>query len=102
MKTKASDQVPIKKIDGLNMPYIQLNMSDGTMCDLSSKPRLTKVLYVCYAHGKHEIYSLKETSICEYEVIVLSPLLCDHPRYRYNFIYVSHINLISCVLLTFI
>ncbi|KAL0267438.1 UNVERIFIED_CONTAM: hypothetical protein PYX00_009710 [Menopon gallinae] len=81
-KTRVSDHVPIKKIDGLNMPYIQLNMSDGTMCDLSSKPRLTKVLYVCYAHGKHEIYSLKETSICEYEVIVLSPLLCDHPRYR--------------------
>ena len=65
------------------MPYLQLNMSDGTLCDLNSKPRQTKVLYICYIHGKHEIYSLKETSICEYEIIVLSPLLCDHPKYRY-------------------
>ena len=32
--------------------------------------------------GKHEIYSFKESSTCEYEIIVLSPLLCDHPDYR--------------------
>ncbi|KAK6636161.1 hypothetical protein RUM43_009813 [Polyplax serrata] len=79
---KVSNNVPIKKVDGLNMPYLQINMTDGTLCELSSKPRQTKVLYICYIHGKHEIYSLKETSICEYEVIVLSPLLCHHPKYR--------------------
>jgi endoplasmic reticulum lectin 1 len=76
------DDIPMKKIDGLNMPYLQVNMSDGTVCDLNGKPRLTKVLYVCYSHGKHDIFSLKETSICEYEVIVLSPLLCQHPKYK--------------------
>jgi len=85
-ETKSSgtheDAVPVKKIDGLNMPYLQVNMSNGTVCDLNGKPRLTKVLYVCYSHGKHDIFSLKETSICEYEVIVLSPLLCQHPKYK--------------------
>jgi len=82
-KIKPNIPAPVKKIDGLNMPYIQLNMSDGTLCDLNGRPRMTTVLYVCYALGKHEVYSLKETSICEYEMIVLSPLLCSHPRYRY-------------------
>jgi endoplasmic reticulum lectin 1 len=76
------EEVPVKKIDGLNMPYLQVNMSDGTLCDLNGKPRLTKVLYVCYSHGKHDIFSLKETSICEYEVVILSPLLCQHPKYK--------------------
>ncbi|KAJ4443520.1 hypothetical protein ANN_05192 [Periplaneta americana] len=90
---KASDDVPMKKIDGLNMPYLQVNMSDGTLCDLNGKPRLTKVLYVCYSHGKHDIFSLKETSTCEYEVIVLSPLLCKHPRYKPQ---ESGENIINC------
>ncbi|KAG8223588.1 hypothetical protein J437_LFUL004108 [Ladona fulva] len=79
---KEKTEIPVKKIDGINMPYLQLDMVDGTICDLNGKPRTTRVLYVCHLHGKHEIYSLKESSTCEYEVVVLSPLLCAHPKYR--------------------
>jgi len=75
--------IQVKKIDGLSLPYLQINMTDGTLCDLSGKPRSTRVQYVCYQHGKHEIYSLKETSTCEYEAVILSPLLCQHPNYRF-------------------
>ena len=64
------------------MPYVEIDMKDGTLCDLNNKPRSIKVLYVCYQHGKHEIFSLKEISSCEYEAVVLSPLLCSHPDYR--------------------
>ncbi|XP_072760755.1 endoplasmic reticulum lectin 1 isoform X1 [Anoplolepis gracilipes] len=74
--------IPIKKIDGINMPYVEIEMIDGTMCDLNNKPRIIKVLYVCYKHGKHDVYSLKETMTCEYEAIVLSPVLCSHPDYK--------------------
>ncbi|XP_011866295.1 PREDICTED: endoplasmic reticulum lectin 1 isoform X2 [Vollenhovia emeryi] len=74
--------IPIKKVDGLNLPYVEVEMTDGTMCDLNSKPRLIRVLYVCYKHGKHDIYSLKETMSCEYEAVVLSPVLCSHPDYK--------------------
>ncbi|XP_011699260.1 PREDICTED: endoplasmic reticulum lectin 1 isoform X2 [Wasmannia auropunctata] len=74
--------IPIKKIDGINMPYVEIEMTDGTMCDLNNKPRSVKVLYVCYKHGKHDVYSLKETMTCEYEAIVLSPVLCNHPDYK--------------------
>lgn len=74
--------IPIKKIDGINMPYVEIEMTDGTMCDLNNKPRIIRVLYVCYKHGKHDVYSLKETMTCEYEAIVLSPVLCAHPDYK--------------------
>lgn len=90
-KTK---NVPLKKIDGINLPYLELEMGNGTLCDLNDRPRSTKVLYVCYLHGKHEVYSLKETSTCNYEIIVLSPLLCVHPRYKPQD---SGENIINCM-----
>ncbi len=68
-----------KRIETMNMPYYELVMTDGTVCDLNGQPRVTRVVYVCYPAGKHEIYSLKESSTCEYEIIVLSPTLCAHP-----------------------
>lgn len=71
-----------KKIEAINMPFFELVMTDGTTCDLNGLPRTTRVHYVCYPTGKHEIYSLKEASTCEYEVVVLSSLLCSHPDYR--------------------
>ncbi|XP_018327278.1 endoplasmic reticulum lectin 1 [Agrilus planipennis] len=77
------DKVPVKKVDGVSLPYFEITMGNGTLCELNqNKPRETKVLYLCYAHGKHEIYSLKEISTCVYEIIVLSPLLCAHPKYK--------------------
>ncbi|XP_044258642.1 endoplasmic reticulum lectin 1 [Tribolium madens] len=76
-------QIPVKKIDNVNLPYVEILMGNGTQCDLNqNKPRETRVLYVCYIHGKHEVYSLKETSTCQYEIIILSPLLCSHPKYK--------------------
>lgn len=69
------------KIDGVPMPYVEMVLADGTQCELVGKPRMTRILYVCYSHAKHEIYSFKETSTCEYEIVVLSPLLCTHPLF---------------------
>uniref|UniRef100_A0A6B2E7J5 Endoplasmic reticulum lectin 1 n=1 Tax=Phlebotomus kandelakii TaxID=1109342 RepID=A0A6B2E7J5_9DIPT len=76
------EHLPYKKIDSLNLPYFELEMADGTICDINNEPRVTKVLYVCYAHGKNAIYSLKETSTCNYEIIILTPNLCSHPKFR--------------------
>ncbi|XP_053612554.1 endoplasmic reticulum lectin 1 isoform X2 [Plodia interpunctella] len=72
------------KVEGLSLPYVEMVFGEGTICDLSGKPRVTRVLYVCYAHGKHEVYSFKETSTCEYEIVILSPLLCEHPQFKPN------------------
>ncbi|CAG0912370.1 unnamed protein product [Notodromas monacha] len=75
--------LPTKKIDGMNVPYVEMNMTDGTLCDLRpGSARSVRVLYICYRQGQHQIFSLEETRTCEYEVVVLSPLLCAHPDYR--------------------
>jgi len=73
---------PTKKIEGMNMPYYEVVMTDGDICDLNKQPRKARVLYVCYPAGKNEIYSLKEVSTCEYEVVVLTASLCSHPSYK--------------------
>lgn len=73
--------LPTKKLDGVPMPYVELQMTNGTLCDLSNKPRTIKLLYICHHHGKHEIWSFEETSSCEYEAVILSPLICSHPDY---------------------
>lgn len=63
-------------------PYVMLNMTGGTKCDLTKKPRMSRIIYVCNEEQKHELYSLKEVATCEYEAIVLSPLLCQHKDFK--------------------
>lgn len=94
LEGEKNEKLKYKKIDGLQLPYFEVEMVDGTLCDLNNEPRVTRVLYVCYAHGKNEIYSLKETSTCNYEFVVLTPNLCLHPKYK---IQETKDNAINCV-----
>lgn len=94
LEANKNEKLKFKKIDGLNLPFFEVEMVDGTMCDLNNEARVTRVLYVCYAHGKNEIYSLKETSSCNYEIVVLTPNLCLHPKYK---IQETKDNAINCV-----
>lgn len=82
LEKSKDEKLRYKRIDGINLAYFEVEMTDGTLCDLNNEPRVTRVLYVCYAHGKNEIYSLKETSTCNYEIVVLTPSLCLHPKYK--------------------
>ncbi|XP_041988243.1 endoplasmic reticulum lectin 1 isoform X2 [Aricia agestis] len=82
------------QVEGMTLPCLEIDMDDGTVCDLNGKPRHTKVLYVCYAHGKHEVYSFKEISTCAYEAIILSPLLCEHPHFKPKD---KNENIINCI-----
>jgi len=75
-----------RKVDGVNLPYFKMSMSDGTLCDLSGRPRQTNVLYVCHPQRKRNVFSVKETSTCQYEVIILTSFLCTHPWYQLVFI----------------
>lgn len=86
-------KAPTTIIDGKEVPYFELIMSDGALCDLKSgEPRKTHVLYICEETGRNEIYSLKETSSCEYEAIILTPVLCAHPLYKVKDAPINNIN----------
>lgn len=70
------------RMDGVNLPYLEVEMTDGTFCELNGEHRVTTIQYVCYRHGKNEVYSLKEVSTCSYEVVILTPALCIHPSFN--------------------
>uniref|UniRef100_A0A673CKK5 Endoplasmic reticulum lectin n=1 Tax=Sphaeramia orbicularis TaxID=375764 RepID=A0A673CKK5_9TELE len=89
-----SQSVSTKNIEGQLTPYYSLEMGNGTPCVLKQNtPRSTSVLYVCHPEAKHEILSVAEVTTCEYEVVVLTPLLCAHPKYRFKS---SPVNAIFC------
>ncbi|XP_071754114.1 endoplasmic reticulum lectin 1 isoform X1 [Centroberyx gerrardi] len=93
-KSEPEKEVPTKNIEGQLTPYFALEMGNGTPCVLKhNHPRSTSVLYVCHPEAKHEILSIAEVTTCEYEVVVLTPLLCAHPKYRFKS---SPVNAIFC------
>ncbi|XP_028280119.1 endoplasmic reticulum lectin 1 isoform X2 [Parambassis ranga] len=93
-KASADTEVQTKNIEGQLTPYYSLDMGNGTPCELKrNQPRATSVLYICHPEAKNEILSVAEVTTCEYEVVVLTPLLCEHPKYRFKS---SPVNTIFC------
>lgn len=79
---KANMKYKTTRIDNIKYPYFEMVLTDGTMCDIIDAPRTTTVRYVCYPHGKNDIYSFKETSSCNYEAIILTSVLCVLPAFH--------------------
>ncbi|NXX72828.1 ERLEC protein, partial [Spizella passerina] len=78
-------QIPTKNIEGQMTPYYPVELGNGTPCSLRQNlPRSSTVMYICHPEAKHEILSVAEVTTCEYEVVILTPLLCNHPKYRYR------------------
>ncbi|XP_004077256.1 endoplasmic reticulum lectin 1 [Oryzias latipes] len=93
-KAARKKEVSTKNIEGQLTPYYSMEMGNGTPCSLKqNEPRSTSILYVCHPEAKHEILSVAEVTTCEYEVVVLTPLLCAHPKYRFKS---SPVNAIFC------
>lgn len=91
---KRGEKYKTIRIDGVNLPYIEVEMTDGTYCDLNGEHRTTIVQYVCYPHGKNEVYSIKEISTCNYEVVILTAVLCAHPSFNPK---EANDNVINCI-----
>ncbi|XP_061173865.1 endoplasmic reticulum lectin 1-like [Saccostrea echinata] len=75
-------EIKSKRVDDIELPYYEVNMTEGTECDLNKKPRQVRILYICQPDGRGEIYEMKETSTCEYEVLVLTSVLCANPKFK--------------------
>ncbi|XP_033859433.1 endoplasmic reticulum lectin 1-like [Acipenser ruthenus] len=91
---ESEKEIPTKNVEGQMTPYYPLEMGNGTPCTLKQHhPRSSTVMYVCHPDAKHEILSIAEITTCEYEVVVLTPLLCSHPKYRFKS---SPVNDIFC------
>jgi endoplasmic reticulum lectin 1 len=73
---------PKRKFEEKTVAYYAVDYSQGTVCDINSTPRRTTVQYICDPNGKNQIESLNEVASCEYELVVLTPLICTHPAYK--------------------
>lgn len=73
---------PTVLVNGVYKPYVVVNMTGGTKCDLTKRNRVARIVYVCNEEPSLELYSIKEISTCEYEAIVLSPHLCQHKDFK--------------------
>ncbi|KAL3271276.1 hypothetical protein HHI36_021767 [Cryptolaemus montrouzieri] len=90
----SSFALPVKQIENKKLPYVEITMTDGSPCEFHKrKLRESRVYYICDLKGNHDIYSVKEISSCKYEVIILTPLLCAHPKYRPK---ITPTNVITC------
>ncbi|GAB7365158.1 hypothetical protein MBLNU230_g6245t1 [Neophaeotheca triangularis] len=57
--------------------YLVQNLDQGTMCDLTGKPRRIEVQYHCHPSAHDRISLIKETSTCAYLMVVQTPRLCN-------------------------
>jgi protein OS-9 len=62
--------------------YLVQRWQDGTKCELNGKPREIEVQIHCSMTTTDSIYLIKETSICNYVMIIHSPHLCGLPGFR--------------------
>jgi len=64
---------------------LQQYLGGGTVCDETSQPRSTKMRFQCPLKWKSQtetqIVSIQEGSLCEYEVVIQSPMLCGHSKF---------------------
>ncbi|VDP09803.1 unnamed protein product [Soboliphyme baturini] len=73
---------PKRKIDDQLLPYYPMRYTQGTICDINQKHRTATVLYFCFPLSRSQIYSVSEVSSCDYEVVILSYVLCRHPAFQ--------------------
>ena len=92
----------VQKVQGVEIPYYEVVFDQGTTCDLTGLPRRSAIQYVCQPDGHGEIYEIKEIMSCEYEVVVLTSLLCSHPVYGYALMCYSCVISITLVFFLFV
>jgi endoplasmic reticulum lectin 1 len=86
-------KVPTLTFNERVFPYYGVSMYGGTPCDLEGmNPRQSVIKYICKPSSPNQIVSLLETTTCEYEVIVQTPLLCDNPAYVYELFISNRMN----------
>lgn len=63
---------------------LKQRLEGGTVCDETKRPRATRMLFQCptdwQSKPETRIISINEASLCEYDMIVHTTLVCGHER----------------------
>jgi len=57
-------------------------MKDGTVCDLTMAARTVEIRYACAPDSPTLMQSVKESSSCNYVILITSYILCQLPTYQ--------------------
>ncbi|KAI8349398.1 hypothetical protein BD560DRAFT_450248 [Blakeslea trispora] len=57
--------------------YLAQTWKDGSVCDLTEKPRTVEVQYHCDLQGQDRVSSFVEVSTCNYQMVVSTSQLCE-------------------------
>lgn len=63
-----------------SLNYISTEFNDGSLCELSGKPRKTKIRFVCANDSSKGMFivNVMETSTCSYDFVIHVPELCEY------------------------
>ncbi|KAF8574490.1 hypothetical protein K439DRAFT_1372269 [Ramaria rubella] len=67
---------------GAGQRYLVQRWSDGTVCDMTGRPREIEVQFHCSMTMTDTILFVKETRTCEYVLVIHTPRLCGEPGFK--------------------
>ncbi|KAN0062519.1 Protein OS-9 [Thecaphora frezii] len=83
--SSSSDSIPsIPEVNLNRQRYISQTWSDGTLCDINNQPRSIEVQFHCGNRKGlgDQIVAIKETTICNYVIVIETSRLCTEPAFR--------------------
>ncbi|KAL7751538.1 hypothetical protein RI367_003001 [Sorochytrium milnesiophthora] len=63
---------------------LALRYDQGTICDVTGRPRFVDVLFYCNPNHQDHVSSAYEVNTCQYEVVVSTPRLCSETIFDYQ------------------
>lgn len=96
-KTSSEDSTP-KQVGELQTKaetsYLVQQLSGGTACDLTGKPRQVEVQFHCHPQSTDRIGWIKETATCAYMMVIYTPRLCNDMAFLPP--KATHVHRITC------
>lgn len=74
-------KMPQLMYEGKKYPYHSQWYRDGTVCDLTGRPRETELRFFCQ-EKRTRIVEIDEIATCSYQINVGTPLLCSDPVFQ--------------------
>ncbi|KAG8906265.1 Protein OS-9 [Tulasnella sp. 403] len=71
----------LKLSEGAGQRYLTSLWTDGTTCDKTGRPREVEIQFHCSMTTPDQIQFLKETSVCQYLMVIQTPRLCGEPGF---------------------
>lgn len=62
--------------------YLVQYLEDGTICDLTNRPRKIEVQFHCHPQASDHIGWIKEVSTCSYLMVIYTPRLCNDEAFQ--------------------